>query len=152
MTNSNRYICFNIGEQEYAVPLLSIKEVLGLPEITSIPQCPPHFLGVCNLRGNVISVVDLRVKIGEKPKNTDETSVMILDLGHYMIGVVVDKINAVLTIKEEEVSEKPIIESNRSTDYIQGIFKQKDQLVLLISKILSIEDHNMLSKQIKVAA
>ncbi len=79
---------------------------------------------------------------------------MILDLGHYMIGVVVDKINAVLTIKEEEISEKPIIESNRSTDYIQGIFKQKDQLVLLISipKILSIEDHNMLSKHIKVAA
>ena len=60
--NSNRYICFNLGAQEYGVPLLSIKEVLGLPEVTPIPQCPNYFLGIMNLRGKVVSVMDLRTK------------------------------------------------------------------------------------------
>lgn len=154
MSTSNRYICFNLGTQEYGVPLLSIKEVLGLPEVTPIPQSPSHFLGIMNLRGNVISVMDLRTKIGVKSANTDETSVMILDLGNYLLGVVVDKINAVLTLNESDISERPILESTKSTDYIQNVYRSKDQLVLLISiaKALSLEDHTLLSNQTVKAA
>ncbi|MEQ1723555.1 MAG: chemotaxis protein CheW [Pseudobdellovibrio sp.] len=154
MSTSNRYICFNLGTQEYGVPLLSIKEVLGLPEVTPIPQSPSHFLGIMNLRGSVISVMDLRAKIGVKTTNTEETSVMILDLGSYLLGVVVDKINAVLTINDNDISERPIIESTKSADYIQNVYRNKDQLVLLISisKALSLEDHSILTNQIAKAA
>lgn len=148
MSEAGRYICFNLGEQEYGVPLLSIKEVLGMPEVTSIPQTPSHFLGIMNLRGNVISVMDLRVKIGLKPTNTTETSVMIFDLGHYLLGVVVDKINAVITIPENEISERPVLESNQSVEYIENIYRKNDDLVLLISiaKALSLEDKNVLTQ------
>lgn len=154
MSKSNRYICFNLGAQEYGVPLLSIKEVLALPEVTPIPQSPNHFLGIMNLRGNVISVMDLRIKIGVKSANTDETSVMILDLGSYLLGVVVDKINAVLTLNEGDISERPILESTKSTDYIENVYRSKDQLVLLISiaKALSLEDQTHLSNQTIKAA
>ncbi|MBY0553319.1 chemotaxis protein CheW [bacterium] len=154
MSKSNRYICFNLGAQEYGVPLLSIKEVLALPEVTPIPQSPNHFLGIMNLRGNVISVMDLRIKIGVKSANTDETSVMILDLGSYLLGVVVDKINAVLTLNESDISERPILESTKSTDYIENVYRSKDQLVLLISiaKALSLEDQTHLSNQTIKAA
>ena len=147
MNTAGKYICFNLGSQEYGVPLLSIKEVLGLPEVTPIPQTPSHFLGIMNLRGNVISVMDLRVKIGLKSPNTPETSVMIFDLGHYMLGVVVDKINAVISISENDISERPVLESNKSTDYIENVYRQNDHLVLLISvaKALSLEDHAVLS-------
>lgn len=146
MSSAGRYICFNLGEQEYGVPLLSIKEVLGFPEITPIPQTPSHFLGIMNLRGNVISVMDLREKIGLNSANTTETSVMIFDLGHYQLGVVVDKINAVITIPEADISERPVLESSASTDYIENVYRNKDQLVLLISiaKALSLEDHRTL--------
>lgn len=147
MSAAGRYICFNLGSQEYGVPLLSIKEVLGLPEVTAIPQTPNHFLGIMNLRGNVISVMDLRAKIGLKSPNTDETSVMIFDLGNYMLGVVVDKINAVIIIEDSEISERPMLEANKSTDYIENVYRNKDHLVLLISisKALSLEDHAALS-------
>lgn len=143
---NNRYICFNLGEQEYGVPLLSIKEVIGFPEVTQIPQSPKHFLGIMNLRGNVISVMDLRVKIGLKPTNTEETAVMILDLGSLLLGVVVDKINAVITIDPQDISDKPMMQSTAATDYIQNVYRNKEQLILLISieKALSIEDKKIL--------
>lgn len=146
-TNSNRYICFNLGAQEYGVPLLSIKEVLGLPEVTPIPQCPNYFLGIMNLRGKVISVMDLRTKIGLKSQNNNETSVMILDLGDQLLGVVVDKVNAVITINVKDITEAPKMEETKATDYIESVYRHEDHLVLLISisKALSIEDHLVLT-------
>ena len=142
---NNRYICFNLGPQEYAVPLLSIKEVIGMPEITAVPQSPKHFLGIMNLRGNVISVVDLRAKIGLKPTNSEETAVMIFDLGNFFLGVVVDKINSVVSIHPTEISDKPMMESIASTEYIQNVYRNKDRLVLLISieKALSLDEKNI---------
>lgn len=153
-TNSNRYICFNLGNQEYGVPLLSIKEVLGLPEVTPIPQCPNYFLGIMNLRGKVISVMDLRTKIGLKTQNNSETSVMILDLGEQLLGVVVDKVNAVITINMKDITEAPKMEETKATDYIQNVYRHNEQLILLISiaKALSIEDHLVLSQQVKIAS
>jgi len=148
MSSAGRYICFNLGSQEYGVPLLSIKEVLGFPDITPIPQTPNHFLGIMNLRGHVISVMDLRVKIGLKSANTPETSVMILDIGQNLLGVVVDKINAVISINDTDISERPVLESNKATDYIENVYRHKEQLVLLVSiaKALSLEDHAVLSQ------
>lgn len=153
-TNSNRYICFNLGNQEYGVPLLSIKEVLGLPEVTPIPQCPNYFLGIMNLRGKVISVMDLRTKIGLKTQNNSETSVMILDLGEQLLGVVVDKVNAVITINGKDITEAPKMEETKATDYIENVYRHNEQLILLISiaKALSIEDHLVMSQQVKIAS
>lgn len=154
-TNSNRYICFNLGNQEYGVPLLSIKEVLGLPEVTPIPQCPNYFLGIMNLRGKVISVMDLRTKIGLKTQNSSETSIMILDLGDQLLGVVVDKVNAVLTINMKDITEAPKLEETKATDYIESVYRHNEQLILLISiaKALSIEDHLVLNnQQVKIAS
>lgn len=153
-TNSNRYICFNLGNQEYGVPLLSIKEVLGLPEVTPIPQCPNYFLGIMNLRGKVISVMDLRTKIGLKIQNNSETSVMILDLGEQLLGVVVDKVNAVITINMKDITEAPKMEETKATDYIENVYRHNEKLVLLISiaKALSIEDHLVMNQQVKIAS
>ena len=153
-SNSNRYICFNLGNQEYGVPLLSIKEVLALPEVTPIPQCPNHFLGIMNLRGKVISVMDLRTKIGLKTQNNSETSVMILDLGEQLLGVVVDKVNAVITINMKDITEAPKMEETKATDYIENVYSHNEQLILLISiaKALSIEDHLVLNQQVKIAS
>lgn len=152
---ANRYICFNLGTQEYGVPLLSIKEVLGLPEVTPIPQSPNYFLGIMNLRGKVISVMDLRIKIGLKSQNNSETSVMILDLGEQLLGVVVDRVNAVITINLKDIAEAPKIEESKATDYIENVYRHNQQLILLISiaKALSIEDHFVLSNQhVKIAS
>jgi len=154
MIDNTRFLCFTLGKEEYSIPLLSIKEVIGLPEVTPIPQSPPHFMGIMNLRGQVISVMDLRQKLSIKSPNTEETSVIILDLGDYNLGVVVDKVNSVQMLNQEDISEKPIVEANKAHDYITGVFRKEDKLILLldIAKALSVEDRTTVSKNSKKAA
>jgi len=143
-----RYLGFSLGAEEYAIPLLTVKEVIAMPEITPIPQTPPYFLGIMNLRGQVISILDLRQKFNIKSQNTQETAVVICELGSLCIGVVVDSINSVLSPSEKDISEKPEIESKISTDYITGVFRKDKRLVLFLDvpKALSLEDKNAINK------
>ena len=144
-----KYICFGLGQEEFGIPLLSVKEVLAIPDITPVPQTPAHFLGIINLRGNVISVMDLRAKFGIKSTTADETTVIILDFGDYQLGVVVDRVDSVLSVNPEQISNKPHIESSKSTDYISGVYRQDQKLILIldIAKALSVEDRNIANRK-----
>lgn len=150
----NRFLNFTLGEEEFAIPLLSVKEVIAVPETTPIPHTPAHFLGIMNLRGQVISVIDLRKKFSMTAKSTEETSVIILDLKTQFLGVVVDSVNSVLPIKTSEILEKPMIESSKSTEYITGVFRKNDHLVLLLDifKTLSQEDKSAMQKSAPIKA
>lgn len=145
---SQRYLSFSLGEEEYAIPLLVVREVIAPPEITPIPFTPPHFLGIMNLRGQVISVIDFRVKLGIKPGSGQETAVIICQLSSICLGIIVDSINQVISPSPGEISDKPEIQSSRSSDYITHVFRKPDALVLLIdiSKALGVEDLNLASK------
>ncbi len=147
---NDRYLCFSLGQEEYAIPLLSVKEVIALPEITPVPQSAPYFLGIMNLRGQVISVIDLRTKLSIKPSDSSETSVIICDLNPNSIGVVVDSINSVINPAPNSISEKPEIQTQKNNDYIQGVYREKDKLILLleIAKTLSVGDQAALSKAV----
>ena len=79
-TGGERFLCFSLGAEEYAIPLLVVREVIAMPEYTPVPYTPPYFLGIMNLRGQVISVMDLRQKLGLKPRSDAETTVIICDL------------------------------------------------------------------------
>lgn len=149
MSGPVKYICFGLGQEEFAIPLLTVKEVLAIPDITPVPQTPPHFLGIINLRGNVISIMDLRAKFGIKFSTTDETTVIILDFGDYQLGVVVDRVDSVLSLNPDQISNKPHIESSKSTDYISGVYRQDQKLILIldIAKALSVEDRNIATRK-----
>jgi purine-binding chemotaxis protein CheW len=153
-TSGARYLSFSLGNEEYAMPLLSVKEVIGVPDITPIPFTPPHFLGIMNLRGQVISVIDLRHKLGIKPENSSETAIIICDLGTTSLGVVVDSINSVLTPAAENLSGKPDIQSSKNTDYITGVYRKDKQLVIFldIAKSLSFEDQKAIGAAAKPKA
>lgn len=145
--NDERYLCFSLGTEEYAMPLLDVREVIGVPEVTPIPNSPSYFLGIMNLRGQVISVMDLRKKLSVQPSQDAETSVIICDLGSVQVGVVVDSINSVSHPTSDELSERPQLESGKKNEYIVGVFKKKDHLVLIINiaKTLNLEDQNAVS-------
>jgi purine-binding chemotaxis protein CheW len=144
---SARYLSFCLGNEEFAIPLLSVKEVIAVPEITPIPSSPIHFLGIMNLRGQVISIIDLRQKLGIQAKNSTETAVIICDLGNLCLGVVVDSINSVLAPKCEDISPKPELQSSKNSDYITGVFRKENRLVIFLDivKTLSPEDHRAAS-------
>lgn len=141
-TNVQRFLAFSLGQEEFAMPLLCVKEVIAMPDFTPIPQTPPHFLGVINLRGQVISVIDLRSKFGIKAENSAELAVIICDLSPLSIGVVVNSVNSVLSLAEEDIQPRPEIESTKRTDHITGVAKQGARLTLLIdiAKALDVAD------------
>ena len=143
----NRYISFSLGKEEYAIPLLDVREVIAVPETTPVPFTPPHFMGIMNLRGQVISVIDLRTKLGIKPVAGPETAVIICDIGNTCLGVLVDSINSVVSPDEGQLSSKPEIESQKSTDYISAVYRKTDRLVLIIDlkKALNGEDRKAIS-------
>jgi purine-binding chemotaxis protein CheW len=145
---AERYLCFNLGTEEFGVPLLSVKEVLAMPEVVSIPFAPNHFLGIMNLRGQVISIIDLRSKFGFKVSMNPETSVIICDMESVTLGVVVDSINSVLNPLEEELKPKPEIQGTNTAEHITSIYKKDDRIVLFlnIAKTLNVTDKKHLAK------
>ncbi|MFN8791897.1 MAG: chemotaxis protein CheW [Bdellovibrionales bacterium] len=148
MSQTHRYLCFNLGTEEFAIPLLSVREVIGVPDITLIPQVPAHFLGIMNLRGLIISVMDLRLKLGLKPQRSEETAVIILDLGDYRLGMMVDQVNAVVQLSENQIAEKPALEESKINDAVTGVFRKNEQLVLLlnVAQALSVEDRSAVTR------
>jgi purine-binding chemotaxis protein CheW len=149
----NRFIEFSLGAEDYAIPLLMVREVISVPDTTPIPKAPPHFVGIMNLRGQVISVVDLRKKLKVDPRKDKEEAVIIVDIGTMNIGVVVDSINKVLAFSHEDVCDMPEIESQVNTQFIHGVYKKENSLTVLLdlAKVLDLKDFETLNGQKKAA-
>jgi purine-binding chemotaxis protein CheW len=140
----NRFLTFNLGAEEFGIPLLSVREVIAVPEFTPVPQSPPYFTGIMNLRGQVISAIDLRTRLGVKPINQQETSVIICDLSPILIGVVVDSINSVLHAEPSQVSPKPGVFDSKASEFVTSVYRKNDSLVLFLdlARALNLEDRN----------
>lgn len=152
-TELSRFIEFSLGAEDYAIPLLMVREVISVPDTTPIPKSPPHFLGIMNLRGQVISVVDLRKKLKVEARQDKEEAVIIVDIGGMNIGVVVDSINKVLAFSSEDVSIMPEVEHQVNTHFIFGVYKKENSLTVLldIAKVLDLKDMEAISATKKAA-
>lgn len=128
-----RFLLFSIGTEDFAIPLLKVREVIAFTAVTPIPNMPSHFKGVINLRGQVISIIDLRSKIGVRNTSADqETTIIILDSGEKNLGVIVGSIRSVLSLSLSEISPPPEV-TQVSQQFVSGIAKAGDSLILLLS-------------------
>ncbi len=153
-TMADRFLTFSLGNESFAIPLLQVKEVIALPEVTHVPQTPNYFLGIMNLRGQVITVLDLRVKLSIKPSETQETVVIICDLAPYSVGIVVDSVNSVLAATPDQIAPKPELTQSK-VDSITGVYQDKNNLILMldIAHTLNLTDHAAVKKiQVGTAA
>lgn len=150
----DRFLEFSLGQEDYAIPLLMVKEVISIPETTPIPKAPKHFIGLMNLRGQVISIVDLRNKLSIKPKEeVADSAVIIVDFQGINIGVIVDSINRVLAFSIGDIQEMPEVNSQVKSDYIRGVYKKEDGLTILLdlAKCLDVKDYDILNGLKKTA-
>jgi purine-binding chemotaxis protein CheW len=147
---SERYLQFDLGAESYAIHLLSVKEVIPRPDTTPLPNSPSFYVGIMNLRGQIISIVDLRRKLNIAPKKEDiEEAVIIIEIEGVGIGVVVDSINRVLNIAMNSVSEVPEVSSQINAKYIEGVYQGEKSLTILLdlaSVLNIIEIKNMQKK------
>lgn len=140
----SRYLEFCLGEEKFGIPLLQVRELISVPETTPIPYAPDYFLGIMNLRGQVISIIDLRKKMKISSKeNTKETAVIIIEIQDVSLGIIVDSINKVLNMNSHDVSIVPEIESQIHSEFISGIYRSPDDnLIVLMNleKVLDLKD------------
>ena len=152
--NTNRYLVFFIGTEEFAIPLLTVREVIAMPTITRLPHTPPHFLGVMNLRGQVIPVTDLRLKLNIKTKASSETSVILSDIGETCVGYVVDSIHSVHSANDADIAPPPDLDTGKSKNFVKGVLKNDSRLILLLDlpELFEAQDRSIVSKNsLKIA-
>ena len=126
-------VTFTLDNEEYAVAILKVQEIIRMKEITRVPNSPAFVEGVINLRGKVIPVVDLRKKFDLAEKENDEQSrIMIMDIQGITMGLVVDSVSEVLRIPSNTVEPTPPMASNISAEFIKGIAKLEDRLIILL--------------------
>jgi purine-binding chemotaxis protein CheW len=131
--SSSRYLRFTLSTESYGMPLLSVKEVIAATAVTPLPQMPPYFLGIMNLRGQVVSVLDLRLKMGIKAVRSPENAVIICDIGSEPVGILVDSICSVLEAEASEISDPPDASTSAQSRLLLGVYRDENQLTLLLN-------------------
>lgn len=138
-----RYLSFQLASETYAVPIKSVSEIIGLPEITHVPNMPHYMRGIINLRGRVLPVMDLRRKFSLQTTDyTRETCVIIVEIWARKVGLIVDTVREVLDFRLNQIEPSPDIGGHAQTQCLIGIGKLSDRVVILVepSLILSAEE------------
>jgi len=136
-------VIFQLGGEEFGVDIMAVQEIIKMPAITAIPQVPEYVAGVINLRGRIIVVIDLGKKFNilSSEKN-EEYKVIVVELGDQVIGMMVDSVSEVLRIPGTSVDPAPdIIASGVSANYIQGVGKLDDRLLILLDLRNVLSEH-----------
>ncbi|MBW2109025.1 MAG: purine-binding chemotaxis protein CheW [Deltaproteobacteria bacterium] len=142
-----KYLTFALDQEEYGIGILKVKEIIGMMDVTTVPQTPSYVKGVINLRGKVIPVVDLRLRFGmDAIDYTDRTCIIVVEIdgetGMVPIGIVVDSVSEVLNIKGDDIEETPTFGAALDTDFILGMAKMEGgvKILLDIDKVLCSEE------------
>lgn len=145
--NTNQYLTFRLGQEHFALEISRVREVLDYLHITKVPRTPDFMLGVINLRGNVVPVVDLHLNLGmESEARTVNTCIVIveIDLGHEIlqIGALADSVEEVVEIDSDKISPPPRLGIKLNTDFIKGMGKRNDDFVIILDmdKVLTAEE------------
>ena len=126
-------VTFMIGNEEFAVDILYVQEINRMISITRVPNSPDYVEGVINLRGRVIPVVDMRLKLGIEKKSFDHnTRIVVVDVNSTVLGFIVDAVKEVLRIPAEVIEIPPELISGVNKDYIKAVGKLEDRLIILI--------------------
>ena len=142
-TKGGKFLTFFLAGEEYGIEILKVHEIIGVMPITRVPRTPGFILGVINLRGKVIPIVDLRLKFSMASKDTDEeTCIIVVRVNGVQMGILVDKVSEVRDIASGDIEDAPSFGADVQTDYIMGIGKSEGKVKLLldIDKVLSSQE------------
>lgn len=141
-TDELQLIVFRLGSEEYTIPITCVQEIIMPTTPVKLPKTPSFVEGVVNLRGKIIPIIDGRKKFGlDSKEHTQDTRIMILEFEYHTIGVIVDSVSEVIHVKTNDIDHSPMEETDEN-NFIQGICKYKNRLLILIdgAKVLNIHE------------
>jgi len=144
-------VTFLLGEDEFGADIMDVKEIIRVPDITKIPNAPNYIEGACNLRGNVLPIIDGRTRLHLERKPKDEYSrILVIDVDGKATGVLVDKVSEVMRVNTVDIEEPPQIIKNIDSDYLNGVVKldNGNRLVMLLDIVRILNVNNPVKDQI----
>lgn len=142
-----RLTIFTIGEEEYAIDIMRVVEILKPHKVTRLPKTPDFVEGVINLRGKVIPIIDLRKRFGIKSSlNPKKERILLTRVGEEVVGLVVDGVKEVRSISKGDIESPPTMVKGIQTEYLEGVGKAGEGLIIILNldKILSTEEKILL--------
>lgn len=132
-----QFLTFNLDNESFGLNVSQVREILELVKITKVPQMPDYMIGVINLRGKVVPVIDLRSKFDmEKIAETIETCIIVVDIeleGSLTFGLLVDRVQEVVVLNKNEILAAPKINNKANNQFIEGMGKQNDEFIILLN-------------------
>ena len=138
-----QFVTFVLMEETYGINVMQVQEVLRVTEIAPVPGAPAYVLGIINLRGNVVTVIDTRIRFGLPTVEMDDASrIIVIESEKQVVGILVDAVAEVVELRENEIDPAPNVGTEESSRYIQGVATRGDGLLILVdlNKLLTDEE------------
>ncbi len=143
-SRETQIVGFRVGRETYGIPIVALSEIVRVPEITAVPDAPAHLEGVINLRGKIVSVVDLRKRFNQPATAlTRHNRILVVEHRGRLVGMIVDAASEVLKIAESEIEPAPAIMKEGGLDCVTGLGKYQKRLIILldIDKVLTVREN-----------
>ena len=143
-----QFVTFIIKDEVYGINVMQVQEVLRVTEIAPVPGAPAYVLGIINLRGNVVTVIDTRARFGLPSNETDDSSrIIVFESEKQVVGILVDAVAEVVELYENEIDVAPNVGTEDSSRYIQGVATREQGLLILVdlNKLLTDEEWQEIS-------
>lgn len=138
-----QWVTFRLDNETYGVNVMQVQEVLRMTEIAPVPGAPDYVLGIINLRGNVVTVIDTRKRFGLEPREVDDaTRIVITEIEQQVMGMLVDSVAEVVDVRMSEIETAPNVGNDESSRFIQGVSSRQGELLILVdlNKLLSADE------------
>ncbi len=132
--HSKKYLTFYINEQRYGIPISLVMEIIGMQSVAEVPEFPAYAKGIINLRGLIVPLIDVNLRIGYVEREyTERTCVIVVDVQGIEIGLIVDEVDEVIDIRDKDINPPPQNATTEADQYVSGIAVLPDKLILLMS-------------------
>lgn len=132
--NEVQLVVFKLGREEYGISILQVQEIKRMTDITRVPHTPDYLRGVINLRGSVLPVLDLKIRLDLEPDDmTDDTRIIIVKIGDIAVGMIVDAVSEVMALSKENIEPPQSVVSGIAANYLDGVGKMDNRLLILLN-------------------
>ncbi len=132
-TQEGKFLTFTIGREEYGIEIRHVTEIIGIQNITDLPDMPDYVKGVINLRGKVIPVLDVRLRFALEEREYDErTCIIVVNISETAVGLIVDSVSEVIDISESDIADPPSVNKGAGSRFIKGLGKVDNEVKILL--------------------